>query len=204
MEKLNSPFIDSYIPKYSVNELLEQLSKGKSLSYVFFWEASKAELSIGWFSQFQYSPFTVDDYEYSFAEQYMMAQKALVFNDKEVYDKILLAKDPMEIKGLGRQVKNFSETEWKKIRYNIVLNGNYYKFMQNKEMMQILLSTEDKILVEASPYDKIWGIGIDESNKKITDPNNWQGQNLFGFALMEVRDKINKIMEYNDTALNKR
>lgn len=87
-----------------------------------------------------------------------------------------MEKHPKTIKALGRQVKEFDEKEWDKIKYKIVLNGNFYKFSQNKEMMEILQSTGNKTLVEASPYDKIWGVGLDENNEKIFNPNYWKGK----------------------------
>ena len=122
----------------------------------------------------------------------MMGQKALLFDDKELFEKILMENHPKTIKALGRQVSNFDGKEWDKIKYKIVVDGNFYKFSQNNEMLEILQSTNDKILVEASPYDKIWGVGLDKNNEKIYDPNYWRGENLLGFALMEVRDVLKK------------
>ena len=190
MENIKSPFQNNIIQKYSVKNLIDQYNKGKKIKYVFFWNTDKINLSTGCFSQWQNSYFEADGYEYCCAEQYMMGQKALLFNDKESFEKILSAKHPKTIKALGRQVRNFDGTEWDKIKYKIVLNGNFYKFIQNNEMMEMLISTGNKVLVEASPYDKIWGIGLDENNEKIKDPNYWRGENLLGFALMEVRDVL--------------
>jgi ribA/ribD-fused uncharacterized protein len=127
----------------------------------------------------------------------MMGQKALIFNDTESFEKILSVNHPKTIKALGRQIKNFDGNEWDKVKYKIVLSGNYYKFTQNKEMMKILIFTGKKILVEASPFDKIWGVGLEESNEKIYNPNYWKGENLLGFALMELRD----ILENNGKIL---
>ena len=101
--------------------------------------------------------------------------------------------DPKQIKALGRKVKNFDGEIWRKLRYSVVLNGNYYKFAQNKNMRDILLATEDKILVEASPLDTIWGIGYAKNSPAATDPKAWRGLNLLGFALMEVRDEIRRV-----------
>ena len=190
MENIKSPFQNNIIQKYSVKNLIGQYNKGKKIKYVFFWNTDKINLSTGCFSQWQNSYFEADGYEYCCAEQYMMGQKALLFNDKESFEKILSAKHPKTIKALCIQVRNFDGTEWDKIKYKIVLNGNFYKFIQNNEMMEMLISTGNKVLVEASPYDKIWGIGLDENNEKIKDPNYWRGENLLGFALMEVRDVL--------------
>ena len=106
--------------------------------------------------------------------------------------------NPKEIKVLGRQVKNFDENIWKKNRYSIILNGNYAKFMQNEDLRLFLISTKDSILVEASPYDKIWGIGMSANNENIENPLLWRGLNLLGFALMEVRDELIRVCQnYN-------
>jgi ribA/ribD-fused uncharacterized protein len=188
MAYMASPFLDKYYEqKYTVNNLIEKFNSGKRLDYVFFLQTDKNDLSVGCFSQWQKSYFVAEDKHYSCAEQYMMGQKALIFNDFETFEKILSEDNhPGLIKTLGREVKNFN---------SIVLNGNYYKFTQNEEMLEMLISTGNKILVEASPFDKIWGIGLSEDNKNIENPNYWKGQNLLGFALMEVRDEIKKIIK---------
>lgn len=104
----------------------------------------------------------------------------------------LLAKPPQEIKALGRLVKDFDSDIWNDVAQDIVVKGNLHKFMQNPDLCQYLLGTERKVLVEASPYDTIWGIGMKESDAGIEDPYKWKGLNLLGFALMEVRDKLNE------------
>jgi ribA/ribD-fused uncharacterized protein len=191
MEKTTSPFLNTTnAPKYSVAKLLEEISLGKKPDYVFFWRTDKAELSTGCFSQWQKANFTVNGYNYLSAEQYMMGQKALLFDDHETFAEILSSAHPQKIKALGRQVKNFDPAAWDSAKYSIVLSGNFYKFSQNEEMMNILKSTEHKILVEASPLDNIWGIGMDEEDADVYNPNCWKGENLLGFALMEVREKL--------------
>jgi ribA/ribD-fused uncharacterized protein len=172
---------------------MEQFSIGKKFDYVFFWKTDQHNISKGCFSQWQESNFTADGYDYICAEQYMMGHKALLFNDKETFERILSAVHPREIKSLGREVKNFESKIWDEEKYSIVINGNYCKFTQNKAMMDVLVSTGDKILVEASPLDKIWGIGLAEDNKYVYNPNYWKGKNLLGFALMEVREEVRKI-----------
>jgi ribA/ribD-fused uncharacterized protein len=194
MGNKKSPFlIGNYKQKYSVHKLIEQISLGNRFDYIFFWKTDKNILSTGCFSQWQESYFVVDGNNYSCAEQYMMGQKALLFNDNETFEKIILATQPREIKSLGREVKYFDSNAWDKVKYSIVLNGSFYKFTQNDAMMKILISTGNKILVESSPLDKIWGIGLAENDKNIYDPNYWKGKNLLGFALMEVREVINKL-----------
>jgi ribA/ribD-fused uncharacterized protein len=194
MEIMNSPFINKkHEQKYSVEKIIENISIGYNYEYVFFWKTDEHNISTGCFSQWQESNFIVDGYDYNCAEQYMMGQKALLFKDEETFEKILSAMHPREIKSLGREVKYFNTKIWDEEKYSIVLNGNYYKFTQNKAMMEILVSTGNKILVEASPLDKIWGIGLAENNKDIYNLNCWKGKNLLGFALMEVREEIRKL-----------
>lgn len=124
------------------------------------------------------------------AEHWMMAEKAKLFGDKAVLEKILNCNSPKEAKSLGRKVKNFDEKIWTENSERIVINGNYLKFKQNKELWEYLNGTCDKILVEASPYDKIWGVGMKNGDTGIENPGNWKGLNLLGYALMEVRDKL--------------
>ena len=122
-----------------------------------------------------------------------MAEKARSFLDNERLNLILDANDPRKAKQFGRQVSNFNEDAWKLKRYTIVKAGNLLKFTQNQKLRDYLQSTGNSILVESSPYDKIWGIGMGENDEKIKDPKNWKGENLLGFALMEVRDILNQI-----------
>ncbi|SUY42887.1 NADAR family protein [Clostridium perfringens] len=90
-------------------------------------------------------------------------------------------------------VKNFNENIWNERKIDIVVKGNIEKFSQNEELKKFLLNTKNKIIVEASPYDSIWGVGLSVNNENITNPNKWSGKNLLGFALMEVRDFLNEI-----------
>jgi ribA/ribD-fused uncharacterized protein len=144
-------------------------------------------------SQWWKADFDDEMHTYCCMEQYMMAEKAKLFDDEEMLAQILASDNPKEIKELGRKVRGFDGDKWARKRYSIVLNGNFAKFLQNEELMQFLLQTGDKILVEASPYDNIWGIGMSADDEKIDNPLEWRGQNLLGFALMEVRDELNRI-----------
>ena len=142
------------------------------------------------FSQWYECKFTVDGVEYHTAEQYMMAQKAVLFGDKEVLQKIMSADNPAVYKSLGRQIRNFDEKIWNEHKFQIVVNGNMAKFSQNPELLDFLVKTGDRILVEASPYDRIWGIGKSKDDFDIENPFKWKGENLLGFALMEVRENL--------------
>ena len=128
-------------------------------------------------------------------EQYMMAAKAELFGDKEIRDQILKCSDQKQIKALGRKVRGFDQKVWDKFKYAIVLLGNWHKFSQNRELREFLLSTGDSVLVEASPYDAIWGIRLPASAPEAQDPMKWRGRNLLGFALMEVRDELRRVTQ---------
>ena len=120
----------------------------------------------------------------------MMAQKALLFNDLEIFNQIIAAKSPAEAKALGRQVRQFDEATWNRQRSAIVVRGNLEKFRQHPDLQEFLLSTKERVLVEASPVDRIWGIGLAADSERAENPKQWQGLNLLGFALMEVRDLL--------------
>lgn len=123
----------------------------------------------------------------------MMVAKADLFKDMSIHDQILYTKDPNKMKQLGRQVSGFDKKIWDEWKHTIVLSGNYEKFMQNVELRDFLIATGDAILVEASPYDRIWGIGMSEDDPNARNPMKWKGQNLLGFALMEARDEIQRV-----------
>ena len=120
----------------------------------------------------------------------MMAEKAKLFKDLVTYEKIINASNPSEAKALGREVAGFDESLWLSNRFDIVVRGNRLKFGQNPELKEYLLNTSDRILVEASPVDKICGVGLATDNPDIENPNLWRGLNLLDFALMEVRDVL--------------
>jgi ribA/ribD-fused uncharacterized protein len=183
-------------PEYDLNNLISDNTSGKSLEYIYFWghhPKKDGSISKSCFSQWWKSSFDVGHIKYLFMEQYMMAEKARLFGDKEIEEKIMNCNNPNEIKGFGRKVRNFNEEVWNDIKYSIVVNGNYNKFMQNEKLKNFLLSTEDKILVEASPYDSVWGIQMSEEDVDIKNPKLWRGENLLGFALMEVRNEIKRV-----------
>ncbi|RYZ28700.1 MAG: NADAR family protein, partial [Sphingobacteriales bacterium] len=143
-------------------------------------------------SQWWDAPFKADSKQYPTAEHYMMAQKARLFGDEDAYAKTLLAKKPAEVKEIGRTVRNFEPGIWDANKYRIVVEGNYHKFNADKAIRDYLLATKQRVLVEASPVDKIWGIGLAADDERVHNPSAWQGENLLGYALMEVRDLLLK------------
>ena len=161
--------------------------------FLFFWghQPNKdGSISKTCFSQWWLSSFEVDKVIYKTAEHWMMAKKAELFKDHSILEKILQAKSPAEAKKFGREVKNYNETLWLAARFDIVKEGNYHKFSQNPELKTFLLNTKERVIVEASPVDAIWGIGMAGDHKDILNPEKWRGLNLLGFALMEVRDEL--------------
>ena len=179
--------------KYYLKSLQEDFQKGKYIEYLFFWghQPSKdGSITKTCLSQWWKSSFRIDDDIYCCMEQYMMAEKARLFHDNETLEKIMNSNNPKQIKDLGRQVRNFDEALWIKNRYSIILKGNYAKFSQNEDLKEFLTGTKNKVLVEASPYDKVWGIGMSSDDENIENPLLWKGLNLLGFALMEVRDEM--------------
>ena len=127
---------------------------------------------------------------YNSVEQYMMARKALLFDDFHRYDRIMEIKEPSEQKQQGRRVKGYTDEKWHRYSRDVVYEGCYAKFSQSEELKKYLISTGDKILVEASPHDHIWGIRLSMDDPRAMDPNQWQGTNWLGEVLMHVRQVI--------------
>lgn len=176
--------------KYNKSQLI---SFGRNLThdnFVFFWghEDRSKGVSKVCLSQWYQCAFMVDGQYYNCAEQYLMAEKARIFGDEEMRQQILAEYNQLAMKKLGRKVRGYDDLIWKDKRFDVVVKGNIAKFSQNDKQHGFLLSTGDKILVEASPKDTIWGIGLEESSPDAINPSKWQGENLLGFALMEVRD----------------
>lgn len=177
--------------KYTLQNTKDRFQKKQRVKFLFFWgHTVKDEITKSCFSQWFSRSFEENGIVYKTAEHYMMAGKARLFNDPETLEKILQAASPNQAKTLGRKVKNFDAKVWDMHKYQIVKQANLLKFSQNKKFKDFLLSTNDKILVEASPYDTIWGIGMLESDSRAENPLLWNGENLLGFALMEVRDEL--------------
>lgn len=179
--------------KYNAKGLLEMNKVFVKKDFVFFWgnkASNTSRISKACLSQWWSCVFYENGIRYSSTEQYMMYQKALIFKDHIMAERIILTTNPKEIKGYGRKISGFDEEYWRKERERIVLQGNMLKFTQNTNLYDYLLSTKGKILVEASPFDRIWGIRMGENDENICNLNEWKGENLLGFILMEVRDRI--------------
>lgn len=144
----------------------------------------------GPFSQWTKSPFVYDGIVFNTAEQWMMWNKAIFFKDYDIAEQILVTKNPFQQKKLGRQVSNFVDREWMTVAYDYVVQGNRLKFEQNPNLLAELRKTKGKVIVEASPHDRRWGIGMKTGDPGIENPANWKGQNLLGQAITEVRIEI--------------
>ena len=144
----------------------------------------------GEFSNFYDCSFTIDGIVFNTSEQYFMYRKALHFNDFTIAEKILKTKNPYNQKKYGRQVKGFDNAVWVTVRYQYMLDGCTAKFTQNPNLMNILLNTKNLHIVEASPSDTIWGVGLGIDNPDILFPEKWQGLNLLGEVLMQMRNNV--------------
>ena len=139
-----------------------------------------------------HAEFTLEGDRFRSAEHFMMAEKARLFGDEEIRAQMLVASTPDQVKKLGRRVRNFNEALWTAERFDIVRRGNIAKFGQNPGMRNFLLGTGQRILVEASPVDAIWGIGLAATDPRATQPAQWAGLNLLGFALMAAREALRR------------
>ena len=152
--------------------------------FTFFWQTDSP------FSQWYPAVFVVDDLRFNCAEQYMMYHKALLFDDREIADKILAAASPRTQKSLGRNVRHFVEEVWDDASWRIVTTGNRAKFTQNETLKKALFATTGTTLVEASPYDRIWGVGLAKDDPRINDRKKWRGQNRLGEILTQLRNEL--------------
>ena len=176
--------------RYNVEKIKEVVSKNPTAEIIYFWghTPNPKKITKSCFSQWYDVYFEVDGVQYHTTEQYMMASKARLFGDEDTRSEIMNSYSPAEYKKLGRKVKGFDATIWDEKKLDIVVEGNKAKFGQNPDLKEFLLATDNAILVEASPYDKIWGIGLDRETALNGCVEDWNGENLLGCALMEVRD----------------
>lgn len=180
--------------KYNLDWLKAKYDKNEAIDYVFFWghqprkdgQIGKTCMSQWW----ENTAFEVDGIRYTTAEHWMMAEKARLFNDEAILVEILKTESPATAKKLGRKIRGFVPEIWEANSFDIVTKGSFHKFNQNKKLKAYLLNTGDKVIVEASPYDGIWGIGLIEKTPNIENPHTWYGTNLLGFALMTARSLL--------------
>lgn len=178
---------------YSTAWVQDQITQGVVLNYLFFWGHTPKQQGItdkSCLSQWFPSPFTINNTTYATAEHWMMAQKAKLFNDEEIYAQVMSATKPGEAKALGRSILSFDDAVWKAKAYDLVVEGNYHKFSQHPSLKTFLLNTGNSIIVEASPSDFTWGIGLSQDDRRSLNPKVWRGTNWLGFALMEARDRL--------------
>jgi ribA/ribD-fused uncharacterized protein len=177
----------------TVDQLLGLIREGGPPKYLLFWGHQPQPgggAGKGCLSQWWPAAFTVDGVSYPTAEHYMMAAKARLSGDAEAAGKILAAPHPGAAKALGRQVRGFDEQRWAEHRFDVVVAANMAKFSQHPLLRDFLAGTGSRVLVEASPRDRIWGIGLPADDERATTPERWPGLNLLGFALMEVRHQV--------------
>ncbi len=151
-------------------------------THYFFWKSA--------FSQWSMRDFRREGITYCCAEQYMMAEKARLFGDDDVLQKIMASNNPAVHKKLGRQVKNYDDAKWCAVSRYVVFIANMAKFLQHKDLRDKLLATGNKIIVEASPYDALWGVALGPWDDNILDEKNWKGKNWLGKELRAVREQI--------------
>lgn len=178
------------MPARSIAQLTGLLASGEKVKYLLFWghqPQRDGSIGAGCLSQWWPARFTIDGREFATAEHWMMWSKAILFDDTDAADSIINAGHPHRAKALGRQVRGFDQTVWDTERYKIVVEGSLAKFSQHPGLLAFLLATGDRVLVEASPVDPVWGIGLAADDPRTQDPAQWLGLNLLGFALMEAR-----------------
>jgi ribA/ribD-fused uncharacterized protein len=154
--------------------------------FTFFWKAHSP------FSQWHPATFEIKGITFNCAEQAMMYGKAILFGDHEIAEQILASTNPAHQKALGRKVRNFDKNLWERSCKRIVYKVNYAKFTQNQHLLRALLETKGTTLVEASPYDTIWGIGLDANHPDARDRSKWRGKNWLGEVLTQLRENLLK------------
>ncbi|WP_329104933.1 NADAR family protein [Micromonospora sp. NBC_01699] len=180
-------------PPLDLDALRLATRRGVRLRYLFFWghrPQRDGSVGAGCLSQWWPSPFEVDGIRYATAEHYMMTAKARLFGDESVAERVLAAGSPGAAKALGRRVRGFDQAVWAAHRFDLVVAGSVAKFGQHPDLRDYLVGTGGRVLVEASPVDPIWGIGLAGTDPLAADPDRWPGLNLLGFALMSARAQL--------------
>ncbi|MFC8246512.1 NADAR family protein [Streptomyces chartreusis] len=173
--------------------LIQEVRSGARIRYLHFWghrPLPDGRVGASCLSQWWPSPFTVSGVSYATAEHWMMAEKARLFKDADAERQALAADHPSLAKKAGRLVRGFDNAAWERERFRIVVEGSVHKFGAHPELRAFLLGTGDRVLVEASPVDRVWGIGLAARDEGADDPERWRGPNLLGFALMEARARL--------------
>lgn len=194
MDKITGKLAAEAAEKIDSQEaLIREVRAGTKVKYLHFWghrPRPDGRVSASCLSQWWPSPFTVDGVTYATAEHWMMAGKARLFGDEDALARVLAAGHPSEAKKAGRLVRGFDEEIWTRERFGIVVEGSVHKFAADEELRAFLLGTGERVLVEASPVDRVWGIGLTADDPAAEDPARWRGPNLLGFALMEARERL--------------
>ena len=180
-------------PDERLSRLLAAEAAGETIDLLPFWghrPNPDGMTGPGCLSQWWPAAFTVDGVTYPTAEHWMMAGKARLFDDPDGLAAVLAARSPAAAKAAGRRVRGFDDRRWDAHRYDLVVAGNLAKFGQHADLRDFLLGTGERVLVEASPYDRIWGVGMAVTNAGVRRPSAWRGRNLLGFALMDVRERL--------------
>ncbi|RAJ59884.1 hypothetical protein K378_04581 [Streptomyces sp. Amel2xB2] len=177
----------------TVAELAERTAHGERFKYLYFWgdrPRRDGSAGKGCLSQWWFAPFEADGVEYATAEHWMMARKARLFGDADAERRAVEAVHPRQAKDVGRSVRGFDQDVWERERFAIVVEGSLRKFAHHGELREFLLGTSSRVLVEASPLDRVWGVGLAADDARVRDPAQWRGENLLGFALMEARTRL--------------
>ncbi len=174
-------------------ELVAALAEGHEVAWLHLWghrPRPDGSVGKGCLSQWYDAPFEVDERRFVTAEHWMMWRKAVLFDDHETAALVLAAHGPAAVKALGRRVRGFDEQAWREARFDVVVEGGRHTSGSDPRLRDYLLGTA--VLVEASPHDRIWGIGLGAADDAARDPERWRGQNLLGFALMELRHRLGR------------
>ena len=180
-------------PPTTLTDLRTRVAANEVFDYLHFWghrQRADGVITASCFSQWYPARFEIDGVVYPSAEHFMMAEKARLFADQATLQQVLLAATPNEAKSLGRRVAGYDDARWVARRFDAVVEGNLAKFSQSGKLREFLAGTRSVVLVEASPVDTIWGIGMAADDPRAGDPLQWQGLNLLGFALMVVRLRL--------------
>ncbi|WP_105974954.1 NADAR family protein [Streptomyces geranii] len=173
--------------------LTREIRAGARVRYLHFWghrPRPDGRVGASCLSQWWPATFSVAGVEYATAEHWMMAAKARLFEDPEAEHQAITARSPALAKRAGRLVRGFDEAVWERERFGIVVEGSVHKFAAHPELREYLLGTGKRVLVEASPVDRVWGIGLAADDEAAQNPERWRGLNLLGFALMTAREKL--------------